>query len=193
MAPGTEDERQKMLKVPYREAVGMLMFAACVSRPDVMYAVSVVSRYSADPGQAHWTAVKKIICYLRDTVEYNIVYDGSNAEGLKIYSDSDYAADPDTRRSRSGYVATLAGGAVSWSSEMQPVVALSTTEAEYVAACGASKEAIWLRRLLKSVGVRLSSATKMYLDNQGSIKLIRNPEFHKRTKHIAVPLHSRSS
>lgn len=138
--------------------------------------------------------MKRIIRYAKETAAYGIIYDGHNTDGLIVYSDSDYAANPNTRRSTSGYVTvvTLAGGAVLWMSQRQRIVALSTTEAEYVAASDATKEAIWIRRLLESVGVNEKGPTEMRLDNQGSIKLIKlikNPEFHKRTKHIDVFFH----
>jgi len=133
-------------------------------------------------------AVKRIIRNAKETAAYGIVYDGHNTDVLIVYSDSDYATDPDTRRSTSGYVTVLAGGAVSWMSQ-QRIVALSTTEAEYVVASDATKEAIWIRRLLKSVGINEKGPTEMRPDNQGSIKLIKNPEFHKRTKHIDVRFH----
>ncbi|KMQ85887.1 retrovirus-related pol polyprotein from transposon tnt 1-94, partial [Lasius niger] len=178
------------MNVPYREAVGSLMFAACVTRPDIMFAVAVVSRYLEQSATEHWTAVKRIIRYAKETADYGIVYDGATAEPLVIYSDSDFAADPDTRRSTSGYVTVHCGGPISWQSIRQKIVALSTTEAEYVAASDATKEAIWIRRLMKSVGAAaVGHATELRLDNQGSIKLIKNPEFHKRTKHIDVRFH----
>ncbi|KMQ87096.1 retroelement pol polyprotein [Lasius niger] len=189
MAPEDDDGKQAMAKIPFREAVGSLMFAACVSRPDIMFAVSVVSRYLENPGPEHWQAVKRIIRYAKETATYGIVYDGQNTNGLIVYSDSDYASDPDTRRSTSGYITVLAGGAVSWMSQRQRIVTLSTTEAEYVAACDATKEAIWIQRFLKSVGVNEKGPTEMRLDNQGSIKLVKNLEFHKRTKHIDVRFH----
>lgn len=178
------------INVPYREAVGSLMFAACVTRPDIMFAVAVVSRYLEQPATEHWTAVKRIIRYAKETADYGIVYDGTTAEPLVIYSDSDFAADPDTRRSTSGYVTVHCGGPISWQSIRQKIVALSTTEAEYVAASDATKEVIWIQRLMESVGAAaVGHATELRLDNQGSIKLIKNPEFHKRTKHIDVRFH----
>ncbi|CAL1681088.1 unnamed protein product [Lasius platythorax] len=155
-----------------------------------MFAVAVVSRYLEQPATEHWTAVKRIIRYAKETADYGIVYDGATAEPLVIYSDSDFAADPDTRRSTSGYVTVHCGGPISWQSIRQKIVALSTTEAEYVAASDATKEAIWIRRLMKSVGAAaVGHATELRLDNQGSIKLNKNPEFHKRTKHIDVRFH----
>lgn len=105
------------------------------------------------------------------------------------YSDSDYASDLDARKSTTGYIFMLNGGAVTWSSQRQRSVALSTTEAEYMAACAATKEAIWLRQLLSDIDEPISGPTTLYIDNQSAIKLIHNPEFHKRTKHIDIRYH----
>lgn len=181
-------ETDMQISAPYRQAVGCLMFAAVVSRPDIMFAVSLVSRFVTDPKPIHWTAVKRIFRYLKGTMSEGIVY-GGDKEDLIAFSDSDYAGCLDSRKSTSGYLFTLAGSAVTWSSQRQSIVALSTTEAEYVSACEAAKEAIWLRLLLSDVGVTLNGPTQMQLDNQGSIKLIENPAFHKRTKHIDVRYH----
>jgi len=132
------------MNIPYREAVGSLMFAACVTRPDIMFVVAVVSRYLEQPATEHWTAVKRIIRYVKETVDYGIVYDGATVELLVIYSDLDFAADPDTRRSTSGYVTVHCDGPISWQSIRQKI-ALSTTEAKYVAASETTKEAVWIR------------------------------------------------
>lgn len=113
---------------------------------------------------------------------------GSNFE-LIGYSDADYAGDIETRRSTTGYVFCLANGAVTWSSQRQKMVTLSTTEAEYVAASTAVRETIWLRKLLSDIGCPCASETTLYVDNQSAIKLVKNPVFHKRTKHIDIRYH----
>lgn len=105
------------------------------------------------------------------------------------FSDSDYAADMDTRRSTSGYIFKLANGPITWMSKRQSCVSLSTTEAEYIAACLAVKESIWIRKLLHDVGYINDNPTTIYIDNQSAIKLVKNPEFHCRTKHIDVKFH----
>lgn len=105
------------------------------------------------------------------------------------YSDSDYANDVDTRRSTTGFVFMLNGGPITWNSQRQRTVALSTTEAEYMAGCAAAKEAIWLRQLLSDIKETVGDATPLYIDNQSAIKIIHNPEFHKRTKHIDIRFH----
>lgn len=183
-------EQDCKLKVPFREAVGSLTFLTVVSRPDIAFAVNVVSRYLRNHDNSHWEAVKRIIRYLKGTTNVGIKYksDG-NVLKLSGYSDADFANGVETRRSTTGYVFTLAGGPVTWSSQRQKLVTLSTTEAEYVASASAAKEAIWLRKLLSDIGCQCFRATELYIDNQSTIRLIRNPEFHKRTKHIDIRFH----
>lgn len=177
-------------KVPYREAVGSLMFLAIVSRPDIAYAVNSVSKFLNDYDNSHWQAVKRIFRYLIGTSDVGIEFTsgGSTCE-LIGFSDSDFASDVVTRRSTTGYAFCLANGIVTWSSQRQKLVTLSTTEAEYVAAAAAAKEAVWLRKLLNDLGCRPIGATILSIDNQSAIRLIKNSEFHKRTKHIDVKFH----
>lgn len=174
---------------PYRECVGSLMFAAIVSRPDIAYSVGVASRFLNNPTVAQWNAVKRIIRYLKNTANYGIEYLRQPEYNLNGFCDADYASDKETRRSTTGYVFKASGGPITWSSKRQSGVTLSTTEAEYVAACQATKEAVWLRQLLNNIGVSLKGATPLHIDNQGAIKLIHNPEFHSRTKHVDVQFH----
>lgn len=177
------------LNVPYREAVGSLLFLAMVSRPDIAYAVGVVSRYLDNYDKSHWHAVQRIMSYLKGTRDYGLLFtskSGGNALAMVGFSDSDYAADIDTRRSTAGYLFMMSAGCVTWSSKRQPIVTMSTTEAEFVAACEACKEAIWLRKLLLDIGHECIKPTILNIDNQSTIKLIKNPEFHQRSKHIGV-------
>lgn len=177
-------------KVPYREAVGSLMFLAVVSRPDLAYAVNSVSKFLNNHGESHWRAVKRIFAYLKGTSGYGIKYQRSEtASDLVGFSDADYAGDLETRRSTTGYIFQLAGGPITWASQRQKLVTLSTTESEYVAASAASREAIWLRKLLSDIGYLSRETTTIFVDNQSAIKLVKNPEFHKRTKHIDIRYH----
>ncbi|XP_033230350.1 secreted RxLR effector protein 161-like [Belonocnema kinseyi] len=166
------------------------MFLAIVSCPDIAYAVNVVSRYLSEYTESHWQAVKRILRYLIGTADFGIMYKscGSKLE-LRGYSDADYAGDVVMRRSTTGYVFMLAGGPITWSSQRQKLVTLSTTETEYFAAATATKEAVWLRKLLDDIGFQAAGASALFVDNQSAIKLIKNPEFHKRTKHIDVRYH----
>ncbi|UYV67990.1 hypothetical protein LAZ67_5002731 [Cordylochernes scorpioides] len=143
--------------------------------------------YLDNPGQTHWTAIKNVFRYLKATPQLGILY--ANHQELTGYSDSAFARDIDSRKSTTGYIFMLNHGAVSWSSQKQSTVALSTTESEYIAACAATKEMVWLRRLLKDIGIKMDRPTVLNMDNQAAIKLVQNPEFHKRTKHIDVRYH----
>ncbi|XP_052181870.1 secreted RxLR effector protein 161-like [Diospyros lotus] len=139
-----KEEADYMKKVPYSNAVGSLMYAMISTRPDIAYGVSLVSRFMCNPSKEHWSAVKWVLRYLKGSVNKGLVF-GSNAENsssIKGFCDSDFAADLDKRRSLSGYVFTLGGNLISWKANLQHIVALSTTEAEYVALTEAMKEAI---------------------------------------------------
>ena len=139
-----------MSKVPYSSAIGSLMYAMVCTRPDIAHAMGVVSRYMNDPGKEHWMVVKWIIRELRGTTSHALCFGGSSTV-LQGYVDSDMVGDKDSRRSTTGYVFTMGGTIVSWISKIQKVVALSTTEAEYIAT-EASKEMIWLQRFMEELG-----------------------------------------
>jgi len=140
----------------------------------------------AKPTTEHWTAAKGVLRYLSGTANYGITFGGQELK-LTAYCDADYGGDIDTRRSTTGYVFILGGGAISWSSRLQPTVAVSTTEAEYMAAAYAIKEALWLRTLLTEMG--LEDPITICADNQSAIKLLKNPVFTMRSKHIDVIYH----
>ena len=163
------------------------MYAMVCTRPDISHAVGVVSRYMANPGKEHWSAVKWVLRYLRGTSSYCISYNKSS-EYVCEYVNSDFAGDLDKRRSTSGYVFTLAGGAISWMSKLQEIVALSTTEAEYIAASHACKEAIWLKGLFGEFG-RLQDNIKLFCDSQSAIHLAKDPAYHSKSKHIPIKYH----
>lgn len=179
----SKNTSKESVNFPYREAVGALLFLSSVSRPDIAYAVNVVSRYVNDPGPSHVVAVKRILRYLINSKDMCIVYKG-NGE-LVGYSDSDFAGDLDTRKSNTGYIFLMNGGPVTWSSRRQSTVALSTTESEYMAASEAAKEILWLRQFLCDIKEPQESII-LNVDNQSAIKLINNPVFHRRSKHIDI-------
>uniref|UniRef100_A0AAV1UU28 Polyprotein n=1 Tax=Peronospora matthiolae TaxID=2874970 RepID=A0AAV1UU28_9STRA len=179
-----------MANVPFRNAVGCLMYLMVGTRPDLAAAVGVLSQFSADPCPTHWQALKRVLRYIQGTREYGIEYQATNNDKLHGYSDADWAGDVEARRSTSGYTFILNNGYVSWRSKKQSTVALSSTEAEYMALTEAAQEAIWLKALLCELDeMRSDEAVKIYEDNQGSIALAKNPEFHKRTKHIDIRYH----
>jgi hypothetical protein len=146
LCPQSDHEIEYMSRVPYSSAVGSLMYAMVCSRLDLAHALSVVSRFIANPGKKHWRVVQWIFRYLRGTSNTCLQF-GKSRDGLVGYVDSDYAGDLNNRRSLTGYVFTIGGCGVSWKASLQATVALSTTEAEYMAISEACKEAIWLRGL----------------------------------------------
>ena len=172
----------------YQSAVGSLMYAMLGTRPDIAYAVGSVSQFNHSPEQQHWVAVKRILRYLAGTRNLKIQYGSSNQSGA--YSDADWGSGQD-RKSIGGFVFLLNGGAISWASKKQRSIALSTTEAEYMAMTQASKEIIWLQVLLEELGAltHIKQMSTLYGDNQGALALARNPEYHARTKHIDIQYH----
>ena len=190
MSPSTEYEREQMNHIPYANAVGALMYAMVCTRPDISHAVSMVSRYMHNPGKGHWQAVKWILRYIQGTVDIGLKFEKDRNVGKHLvgYVDSDYAGDLDKRRSTTGYVFTIAGGPVSWRSTLQSTVALSTTEAEYMAVTEAFKEAIWLHGLVEDLGI-VQKQVEVFCDSQSAICLAKNQVYHGRTKHIDVHFH----
>lgn len=176
-----------MVDIPYASVVGSFMYAMVCTRLDISHVVSVVSRYMANPGKLHWQAVKWILKYLRGTINTCLVF-GKGNESLVGYVDSDYAGDLDKRRSLSGYVFTLGNCAVSWKSTLQATIALSTTEAEYMAVTEAVKEAIWLRGLYGELNNHLET-TIVFCDSQSAIHLTKDQMFHGRSEHIDIRYH----
>jgi hypothetical protein len=185
--PSTDEDFEYMSRVPYSSVVGSLMYAMVCSRPDLSYAMSLVSRYMANPGKEHWKAVQWIFRYLRGTSNACLKF-GKTDEGLVGYVDSDFAADLDKRRSLTGYVFTLGGCAVSWRATLQSVVAQSTTEAEYMAIAEACKESVWLKGLFAEL-CGDDTCINLFCDSQSAIYLTKDQMFHERTKHIDVKYH----
>ena len=176
---------------PYQRAIGSLMYPMLGTRPDLAFTVASLGRHAATPGEEHCRALERAFRYLRATSDWKLVFQQGVANGLVLhgYADADWASDTSDRKSTSGYVFLLAGGAVSWSSKKQSSVALSSTEAEYIAGAHAAKEVVWLRRLLSELGLTSDNSTTLLMDNQSAMTIARNPEFHDRTKHIEVRYH----
>ena len=173
---------------PYREAVGALLYLALMTRPDISYAVGQVSKYCQNPNESHWNAVTQIFAYLNGTMDFGI-WLGGERTGLIGYTDADFAGDKSDYRSTSGSIFFFHGGPVSWSSKKQSCTALSTTEAEYIAACEATKTAVWLSCLLQDFSGTDQQKVPMYCDNESAVRLAYNAEFHQRTKHVLVRYH----
>jgi len=172
----------------------------------------MLSKFSSTPTTEHLSAATYTLRYLRNTANLAIQYKTSDSEATMPigYTDSDFAGDPDDRKSTSGYVFMLAGGAITWRARKQPLVAFSTVEAEYIGACDAAKEAIWVRSLYARIlygkilykhaeqcphclcsdnDSKATEPQQIFVDNQGAIQLAKNPKFHECTKHISVCFH----
>ncbi|KAI3500109.1 hypothetical protein L1887_35925 [Cichorium endivia] len=172
----------------YRQLVGSLIYLT-LTRPDISYAVGVMSRYMQSPKKPHLDAARRILRYIKGTIDYGLLYKRGEDCKLVGYCDADYAGDHDTRRSTTGYVFKLGSGTISWCSKRQPTVSLSTTEAEYKAAAVAAQESTWLVLLMEDLHQKVDYAVPLYCDNQSAICLAENPVFHARTKHVEVQYH----
>jgi len=171
---------------PYREMVGSLLYASTKTRPDIAFAVNYVSRSVEEPTEEKIKDVKHILKYLNSNLNRGIQYKkNKNINLLQAYSDADFAGDIETRRSTTGYIIFLAGGPISWCSRKQPIIAQSTTEAEYVAAAECCKELIYLKTLLEEL-ICEEVHIELNIDNQSAISLIKNGIINKRSKHIDV-------
>lgn len=176
-----------MSKIPYQNAIGALMYLAVTTRPDIAFSVNYLSQFNNNYSNEHWAAIKRVMRYLKGTLGCGIMYERT---GLKLFGvvDADWGSCKVDRRSYSGYAFVLGGSPVSWEAHKQRTVALSSTEAEYMAISEATKEALYLSALLESMKMPCECVTLLN-DNQGAIKLTENDSFHARTKHIDVRHH----
>jgi hypothetical protein len=161
------------------------------TRSDIANAVYRLAQFTRDPKPKHWTAVKRIFRYLKGTKDLQLTFGGPDQDwttNINCYCDADWASNAD-RKSVSGYVFTLAGGAIAWSSKKQTSVALSTAEAEYVAATHVAKQTLWFQALFSELGFPQPSPFTIFTDNQAAIAIAHHPEFHLHTKHIDIALH----
>ena len=187
LCPQSIGEVEYMSRVPYSSVMGSLMYAMVCSRLDLAYAVSAVCRDMAKPGKEHWKVVQWIMRYLRGSNTVCLQF-ARNRDGVAGYVDSDYARDLDKRRSLTGYVFTIEGCAINWKVTLKPTVALSTTEAEYMAVTEACKESLWLKVLFGELSDQVKINT-LFCDNQSVIFLTKDQMFHEMTKHIDVRYH----
>ena len=185
------NEGEPVDKEKYQALIGGLTYAVTATRPDLAQALGTVNQFCSNPGHEHWKAAKRILRYIKGTIDYGITFDGNEETDVKLqgYVDADWGSNPNGRKSQSGYLFTICGGVISWASKKQSVVALSSTEAEYIAASLASQEAVWLRSLLGDISFVQEEPTVIKEDNQGTIALSRNPKYHPRTKHIDIKYH----
>ena len=178
-------------KQEYQALIESLTFAVTGTRPDIAQALGSVNQFSSNPSQAHWTAAKRVLRYIKGTVSFGIQLSGAKNDSARLegYVDAEWGSNPDGRKSQSDYEYCLCGGLISWTSKKQPIEALSCTEAEYIAASFALQEALWLRSLVRNMTFKQEQPTVIPEDNQGAISLCSNPKFHSRAKHIDIRYH----
>jgi hypothetical protein len=175
----------------FARLLGELQFLANNTRPDISFAVNRLAAYTANPSLQHVTTLKRILRYLAGTKNLGITYSKNLNENSNIFhgfADAAFA-NHDDLKSTSGYVFSAAGGAITWKSKKQTTIALSSTEAEYVALSEAGREACWLRNLFEELGYPQEFPTLIKGDNDGSISMAKNHQFHNRSKHIAIRWH----
>ena len=184
-----DEDGQPVNSTEYRSVVGSLRYLTH-TRPDITFAVGVVSRFMERPTVKHQQAVKQILRYVKGTVNHGLAYARNGTKKVITgYTDSDLAGDVVDRRSTGGMCFYLNGSLISWASQKQRVIALSSCEAEYMAATTAACQSIWLRGLLGEISGQQVGAVVLCIDNKSAIELMKNPVLHGRSKHIDVRFH----
>ncbi|KAF5759181.1 putative RNA-directed DNA polymerase [Helianthus annuus] len=183
-----EDHEDEVDQNVYRMLVGSLMYLTN-TRPDIMFAVNKVSQFMQRPKRSHWEASKRILRYIKGTINHGILYSKGSKGKLVGYSDSDYAGSVDDSKSTSGYVFNLGSGAIAWQSRKQKVVALSSTEAEYIALSQTGCQALWIKGVLNELNINTDCPPTILCDNKSTISLAKDPVYHGKSKHIRVKYH----
>lgn len=184
------DKSVQPIDKPYRELVGCLMYAMLATRPDICSAVNYFSRFQNCAQEEHWSHLKRVLRYIRGTIGAKLVYErNTNDLCLVGYADSDWANDVNDRKSITGYVFKLFDSTISWATRKQTSVALSSTEAEFMAICEASKEAIWLKELVNGFEILNVNDVLIFEDNQGCMRIAENPVDHRLMKHVDAKYH----
>lgn len=173
---------------PYQQLVGSLLYLSILTRPDISYAVCYLSQFNNCYSETHWKHLKRVLKYLKKTKNFALKYFKDDLD-LIGYVDADWASDSLDRKSYTGFMFKMSGSIVSFECRKQTTIALSSTEAEYMAVCEATKEATYLRNLLIELKCRNKLPVYMYNDNQSALKLTKNCVFHRRSKHIDVRFH----
>ncbi|GJZ95525.1 putative RNA-directed DNA polymerase [Tanacetum coccineum] len=172
----------------YRQVVGALQYLT-LTRPDITFAVNKVCQFMHTPTEKHWSAVKRILRYLRGTLNHGLLFKRASGCTLHAYTDADWAGCPDDRRSTGGFAIYLGSNLVSWSARKQRTVSRSSTESEYKALADTVAELTWLESLLRELRVPVKSIPILWCDNLGATYLSANPIFHARMKHVEVDFH----
>jgi hypothetical protein len=177
----------KKLCTKYQQVIGSLLYLILGTRPDIAFAVTKMAQFAANPSEEHLTKALYICKYLAGTMDYSLQY-GLKQEGLYAYADADWASDLESQRSTMGYLVLLSGTAISWNSRVQKMIALSSTEAQYMSLSDTCRQLVWMCSFLKELGMPVD-AIPLCGDNQGAIFNASNPVQEKRTKHIDIRFH----
>jgi len=190
-SPRNQIESDQMKSIPYASAVGSIMYAQVCTRPDLAFVTGMLGRYQSNPGMDHWKGVKKVLRYLQGTKHYMLTYKRSDSLEVIGYSDADFAGCVDTTKSTSGYVFTLANGAISWKSSKQTLTASSTMQAEFVACYEAVGQAVWLKNFIPGLRVvdSISKPLTLYCDNIAAVTYASNNKSSNAAKHIDIKYH----
>jgi hypothetical protein len=183
-----QGEVNPQIRSEFQQVIGSLLYIMLGTRPDIAYAVTKLAQFAANPTKEHLDKARYVVRYLAGTADYALVFNGVSNKGLIAYTDSDYAADPVKRRSTTGYLFKLANGIISWQSRAQKTIALSATEAEYMALSDCSRQAVWIQNIISELGLP-KKPTQICADNEGGIFIASNPVQERRTKHIDVRFH----
>nr|GEZ19941.1 retrovirus-related Pol polyprotein from transposon TNT 1-94 [Tanacetum cinerariifolium] len=186
--PSKHDGGKAVDSTLFKSLVGSLRYLTC-TRHGILFVVGLISRFMKEPTTKYLKITKRILRYIKGTVDYGMLYSTSKDFKLVGYSDSDWAGSKDDERSTSGFLFFLGNNAFTWSSKKQPIVTLSSCEAEYIAATSCVCHAIWLRSMLKELHMEQKDATEIYVDNKSAIDLAKNPVYHDRSKHINTRYH----
>ena len=209
--PTSNEAKAEMITIPYREAIGCLLYIMCCTRPDIAFAVNTCARFMGNPGMEHWKAVGRIMRYLKGTMKKSITmgsmidksevlgksaYSLLNSDNCKVdkknvllgFSDANFGGCPDTRRSTTGFIFFF-NGPISWNSKLQPTVAQSPCEAEYMALYTAASESRWLSQLLDEISENLCKDVVIFEDNTSTIALANHDKITSRSKHIDIKYH----
>jgi hypothetical protein len=184
----SQQQQQYVDSFPYQSIVGALLYLAINTRPDIAYSINSLARFNSCPTFQSCKAAIRVLCYVRDTSKLGLNF-CSDELNLNCFSDSDWAGDVDSRRSTTGYVVFAAGTPIAWCSKLQTTIAISSMEAEYMAAFFAVQEVVWLKGVLSEMDLDYGQPVPLLIDNQSAIRLAKNPMYHKRSKHIEIKWH----
>jgi len=186
----TQEEQEYVDNFPYRPILGALLYLSMNTRPDIAYAVGVLSRYGSKPTLTTCKLMVYLMQYLRGTIEKGIEFSGSKFD-LHIFTDADWAGEQLSRKSTTGYVAFAVGGPIIWQSKLQATVATSSMQSEYQAMYAGMQELVWIRGVMTEIGLQIlvSKPSPFFLDSQSAEDLAKNPVYHKRSKHIEIKYH----